>query len=504
MRRILLGACSLAAVGLAILTTPGCGDDNGDSEFDAGSSGTPGDGGCSGFACPPEDGGPKPGCIGLECKQLPCENGATTTVTGTVLDPAGKVPIYNATVYIPNEPLADIVEGASTCDRCDAKVSGKPIAIALTDTSGNFKLENVPIGEKIPLVIQIGKWRRQVEIPSVAKCAATPLDAQITRLPRNRNEGHIPRMALTTGGADPLQCLLHKIGIDNSEFGVAGSDARIHLYGGGGFTQGSFKAASSKFGASLNNGATFPAAQPLWSDTANLQKYDVVLLSCEGDENVATKPQPAKDALYNYAKLGGRVFASHYHYVWFSKSTDATVQTVANWAPLDGTAANFNERQPPVALPNNPATTAVNADISTAFPKAVAMNDWLTKQQALVSGKLPIYDARHNIDSVTTKSLSWITAQSANVAAPNDKPVQYMTFNTPIGAAEDAVCGRVVVSDIHVAAGQQGGVSDDPQAAFPDGCLTTDLSAQQKALEFMLFDLSSCIQKDDAPIEQPH
>lgn len=496
MRRFLLGACSLAAVGVALFTAPGCGSDNEDTAGDGGVSDIDG---CTGFSCP-QEGGPKPGCVGLECQQLPCDVGAATSVTGTVLDPAGKVPIYNATVYIPNGPLAAITEGSGACDRCDAQVTGKPIAITLTDTSGNFKLDNVPIGDKIPLVIQIGKWRRQVEIPNVGKCVSTPLAAASTRLPKNRSEGHIPRMALTTGGADPLQCLLRKIGIDDAEFGVAGSEARIHLYKGGGFAAD--KQASGKFSAAVSSGAAFPAAQPLWSDTANLNKYDVVLLSCEGDENIGTKPQAAKDALYTYAKTGGRVFASHFHYAWFSKSTDATVAGVANWAPIDA-VSGFNDRVPP-AFPSNPKTTAVNGDISTAFPKAIAMNEWLTKQGALASGKLPIYDARHNIDSVTDKSLSWITAPSVTVAAPNDKPTQYMTFNTPIGAAADAVCGRVVVSDIHVAAGQQGAVSDDPQLDFPDGCKTTELSAQQKALEFMLFDLSSCIQKDDAPIEPPH
>jgi hypothetical protein len=493
MRRFLLGACSLAALGVAALTAPGCGSTD-ESTFDAGSSGGGGDA-CVGFVCP-QDGGPKPGCVGLECKQLPCEGGGKTTVSGIVLDPAGKVPVYNATVYVPNTPLADISEGASGCDRCDAKVSGTPIAITATDTSGKFTLENVPIDAKVPLVIQIGKWRRKVEIPNVGKCVDTALDAGLTRLPKNRTEGNIPRIALTTGGADPLQCLLRKIGIDDSEFGVAGSDARIHLYAGGGFTQGTPKPASSKFGAALNGGASFGSAETFWADAPSLKKYDVVLLSCEGDENETTagaaKPAAAKQALYDYAKSGGRVFASHYHEVWFRKSPEPLVSSIATWADP--------EKAPP-AVPADPATTAVNADISASFPKAVAMKEWLTKLNALPGGKLPIFDARHNVDAVGANGLNWISAINPNAA--NGPAVQYMTFNTPVGAAADAVCGRVVFSNLHVGAGTQGGLADDPQAAFPDGCKTVDLSAQQKALEFMLFDLSSCIQKDDLPVTPP-
>ena len=494
MRGFLLGACSLAALGLAVSAAPGCGSTDDSTFGSSGSSG--GDGGeCTGFQCP-QEGGPKPGCVGLECKQLPCESGAKTTVSGVVLDPAGKVPVYNATVYIPNTPLVDIPEGASGCDRCDAKVSGTPIAITATDTSGKFTLENVPIDAKVPLVIQIGKWRRKVEIANVAKCVDTPLDAGLTRLPRNRTEGNIPRIALTTGGADPLQCLLRKIGVDDSEFGLAGTDARIHLYAGGGFTQDTPKPASSKFGAGLNSGAAFGSAETFWSSVTNLKKYDVVLLSCEGEENETTagaaKPASAKQALYDYAKGGGRVFASHYHEVWLRKSPESLVSSIATWA---------DPEKPPPAVPANPATTAVSADISASFPKAVAMKDWLGKQSALNAGKLPIFDARHNVDAVGANGLNWISAINPN--ASNGSAVQYMTFNTPVGAAADAVCGRVVFSNLHVGAGTQGGVADDPQAAFPDGCKTTDLSAQQKALEFMLFDLSSCIQKDDTAVVPP-
>jgi hypothetical protein len=131
------------------------------------------------------------------------------------------------------------------------------------------------------------------------------------------------------------------------------------------------------------------------------------------------------------------------------------------------------------------------------------MKEWLEKQQALNGdGTLPIFDARHNADAVTDgKALAWLNVANPNAGGAN--AVQYMSFNAPVGAPEDQICGRVVFSDLHVGGGlgQQDVATD--AVSFPAGCVSTELSAQQKALEFMLFDLSSCVQKDDTGIQVP-
>ena len=117
--------------------------------------------------------GPAGPCTGLACMIPTCTGNAKTTLSGTIRDPAGRVPLYNVNVYVPNAALDPIPEGAS-CDRCSAQLSGKPIATALTDANGRFVLENVPATQNVPVVIQVGKWRRQITIPSVTTAQKRP------------------------------------------------------------------------------------------------------------------------------------------------------------------------------------------------------------------------------------------------------------------------------------------------------------------------------------------
>src|SRR6185312_6947819 len=140
-----------------------------------------------------------------------CSGSTTTTLSGTILDPAGKNPLYGVVAYVPNSKPAALLSGTS-CQSCDTLYTGDPIAAAVSGVDGKFTIPSVPDGQNIPLVIQIGKWRRQFVIPSVTACMDNPVTQTLT-LPKNGTEGDLPNIAISTGGADTLECLLTRVGV---------------------------------------------------------------------------------------------------------------------------------------------------------------------------------------------------------------------------------------------------------------------------------------------------
>jgi hypothetical protein len=153
-------------------------------------------------------------------------------VSGVVYDPAGRVPLYNAVVYVV-EPGDQVTLGErAQCESCSAHFPKKGVlAAALTKADGSFRLTDVPAGKGVPLVVQLGKWRREIAI-DVVPCTDNPLRPDQTRLPRNSTEGHLPKIAVTTGGSDALECLLKKIGVDVAEFTPDSQNGRVNLFSG--------------------------------------------------------------------------------------------------------------------------------------------------------------------------------------------------------------------------------------------------------------------------------
>lgn len=401
-----------------------------------------------------------PPCIGLECQIDPCDgNKDKTTLSGIVFAPEGTLPLYNITVYVPSGPLEPVAEGVA-CDTCGGALPGDPIVATLTNTKGEFTLTGVPSGQNIPLVVSVGKWRREVVLPEVVACADNLAPYDLTRLPKNQSEGHIPKIAMVTGGADPLECLLRKIGIEDSEFTPEDGSGRVNLFEGEG--------GADQYSNDLNGGADFSGASTLWGSLDTYKKYDMVLMACEGGQNGAAKSNAMRQNLVDYAGLGGRIFLSHWHNIWIEDGPD----------PWPSTADFVSEPD----LPN-----PVTGKIDTTFPKGLALADWMLHVGGSeVHGEMEIKEAQYTVDSVNDMtSTRWVYTDSP------ENTVQYFTFNAPVGVPAEQQCGRVVDSDIHVSSG------DNIGEPFPTGCETQGLSPQEKALVFMFFELSACLIPDD-------
>ncbi len=390
-------------------------------------------------------------------------------MTGTVYDPAGRNPLYDVAVYVPSAAVAPLKAGV-VCTSCADLYSGAPLASAVTDAHGRFTISGAPDGTNIPLVLQVGKWRRQVLLPSVLPCQDNPVADGALSLPKNHLEGDIPNIAVSTGAADTLECLLRRVGVDASEYesGPLGA-GRIHIFQGG----------DSAVAAAPTTKPPAPAATTaLWASKSAIMEYDAVLLSCEGAETFGMNQQ----VLFDYAAAGGRVYASHFHYAWFDTGPFGQ-QNLARWVPGANQMGTIS------------ANVLTTLPQGTPFPKGEALSTWLTLVGALPGGQLSIASARYNaaVGATNVASVPWIVADG-NSSAPG--ATQYFSFDTPLGQPESEQCGRVVFSDVHV-----GAASGDYQtsAITPTGCANNELSPQEKALEFMLFDLASCVTSSGQP-----
>jgi hypothetical protein len=406
-----------------------------------------------------DTGGPT-NCTGLECQIVQCEKMGKppTTISGTVFAPNGTLALYGANVYVPFVDPGPF-EDTLTCGKCEEQLPGGAVAGAISDTAGKFTISNVPSGTDIPLFVTIGKWRRKTTIQQVLPCQDNPLPNTVTSLPKNKSEGDIPKIAITTGNQDALECLFRKIGVSDAEFTTDAGNGRIHLFNGNG---------TSKIAATSE---TISPASALWGNMNKLDDYGMVLFSCEGNYYPDTKSKPMMDNLKQYADLGGRVFLTHYHSIWIAGEKNVPAHAPAVWP----TVATCD-------LDNYETGTGVIDQVNN--PKGSAFAQWMTNVQGSTTpGTITINDSRQMCKSIdATKAERWVYMKINGVDYP-----QNFQFTTPVEAAKEDRCGKVVFSDMHVAGPQTSSVG------FPMGCTQSPMSPQEKALAFMMFDIATCV-----------
>jgi hypothetical protein len=359
-------------------------------------------------------------------------------IHGIVYAPNGTLPLYGAKVYIPTTSLMPVPDGVSnpTC------VSGLPAEIAQSDTTGRFELVHVPTGD-VPLVIQIGKWRREVTVTGVAECGDTTVPPALTHLPRNGAEGSLPHIAITTGIADNIECIARDVGIDATEIGT-GADftGHVHLY--------------VENGTNTINGIG-QALDPISELWAALAKYDIIMMGCGGAPSAQATTPGLATSLEAWTESGGWLFLTHFGYAWLTNGPTM-------WRQL----ASFG---------GSGQLDAGVVTVDTATPVGQAFAQWLISAGVSpTAGKVPLMNGRNSCTSVGSSAQRRLYLEPA--LNNGHGGVQSFTWDG-IGG------GRVTFDDVHVSA--DGASNGQP---YPLECGTP--AAQEIAIMFQLFETPTC------------
>jgi hypothetical protein len=341
-------------------------------------------------------------------------------------------------------------------------------------------------------------------------------------MPKNHIEGDIPRIGILTGGWDPMECVLRKMGIQDTEFTDPGGTGHVQFYLAGGtglpanpFTVDPADCPPNPYGSGAKIDTATPGEAALFGTTGTtptINQYDMVILACEGYEENVSANWPNLGA---YTAAGGRAFMTDLAYGWLAKTK--TCITKAQCSAGDTCTGIGGVCMGPNNATVNPAYTGVatwstlgNLDGSpetgsidlVSNPQGMAFEQWLQIVGSSVpgSGTVALNPVFKNSQSVTAPTQQWLYQTGP-------APIQF-TFNTPVGASSADQCGRVVFSDWHAdSLGFPPGYTNCPYniypsaapyyshgMTFPAECDNNPMTPQEAVLEFMLFDLAACVQ----------
>jgi len=385
----------------------------------------------------------RPGCPGQE-----------TTLSGTVLAPNQTDPVPGATVFIPSQ-VPELFPPSVQCEVCGSLGSASNWWATTSAANGRFTLSGVCPGRR-PLVLQNGRFRRLVYV-DVPAGGRVELTAAQTRLPRRSQEFElvdaVPKIAAAAGDYDKMECVLRKIGLE---------DNAIDLYE---------NAELNKSPAQLTPFST------LVNDLARMKTYNIIFINCTQPvfEGELKKPT-VRQNIAEYIQAGGRFYVTDWSYAW--------IEQVEALSP----SVDF-EPGPSGAAPEAPDAAKIGGDglRVTATLKDPQLVEWLGQFPGATQNGQSLIE--HFVgDWVMMSSASkdvkvWVEGQvkSGDGAVSGVRPLT-VTFNFKN-------CGKVLFTSYHTE-GREGELFPLP---FPGYCGTGAPSPQDRILEYLIFDIASCV-----------
>lgn len=406
-----------------------------------------------------------------------------TQLTGKVYDPSGTgndLPLAGVDVFQSSGPLVPFADGVA-CDTCEGLRSPSYVR-TVTDALGNFTLDGVVPGPNARITVQSGRWRRQITLPTpVAACTTTAPTAGTFRMPRNRTEGDIPKMAIANGDQESLECFVRKMGVDASEITSQAGGGRIQVYRDNGMNV---------------SGAT--AATNLWASQGSLDQYTAVLLACPGSSGQIHGINATQGGFFaqNAAK-GGHVLINHH-------AADRLFTGGSAPASFSSTISFTH------AIGNQPFELLVK----TGTPPQQQFFDWMQANDGMMLNGPPLADVpqgAHEMTGASAATTTWLGGKLGNTwnasYSNQDFVGSYsfemgLTGTTPTVNADCGVPGghgRVFNNSMHVSPAR--GTS----GTFPANCnLSFSLTEMERALEFHIFQLTACQLGGSTPPPPPN
>jgi hypothetical protein len=166
-----------------------------------------------------------------------------------------------------------------------------------------------------------------------------------------------------------------------------------------------------------------------------------------------------------------------------------------------------------------PAGATASGQVDVSFAKGKDFASWLVAADAAQAvGSFPLVGdvKRTAIDELAAapSAQRWIYQAAATTDLQGAASyTHFLSFNMTSGgqlidrrATDSAnLCGRFIYTGLHVDSADTSTHASDlddtvKALPFPSCCARGELSPQEKAIEFMLFDLSSCLSLDADPV----